>query len=56
MVPEAVAVLAYVGPPPLTAARMLTSWRLNPGVLATSVDAAETTDVAAATEPERPRL
>src|SRR3954451_7871157 len=34
MVPEAVAVLAYVGPPPLTAARMLTSWRLDPGVLA----------------------
>lgn len=34
MVPEAAAVLAYSGPPPLTAARMLTSWRLQPGVLA----------------------
>src|SRR4051812_35705371 len=33
MVPGAVAVLAYVGPPPLTAARMLTSGRLDPGVL-----------------------
>jgi cytochrome c oxidase assembly factor CtaG len=34
---EAVSTLAYAGPPPLTVARLFTTWRLAPGVLATAV-------------------